>query len=263
MNKKLLRALSLVLAALMLFSLCSCNTYEEEEETIKYASEVPSGKEAIVERFNTVLATAKAGTPAVSYKLDQGANGAECENKYVKDSFKTVADLITDEDFGKSTEYGEATTEVLPIMGSDNAGCLGVVDVRSAYITDVATDKTYTIVIKLNSEKDPEQDNSVYGKLYNITKDEDILKNFEVVKDLMTADSYNATYKSGTVKAVIDKSTDHLVKLELSREVLVETVVTGHGTLEEVGTIPLSFNYNSTAKFELDWDNPATDAIES
>lgn len=263
MNKKLLRILSVVLAAVMLFSLCSCNTYEEEEEQIKYASAVPSGKIAIVERLNSVLASAKSGKPAVKYSLDQGTGKCECENKYVKGSFKTVANLITDEDFGMETKYGEDATEILPLMGSAQAGSIDASDVRSAVITDNKTDKTYTIVITINPEENPEQENSIYGKLFKIEKDADILANFENIKHLMTADSYSANYKIGSIKAVVDKSTDHLIKLELHRDIRVETQVTGQGTLAEVGTVPLSFDYNSTAKYELDWDNPETSEIEA
>lgn len=263
MNKKLLRVLSIMLAAVMLFSLCSCDSYEEEEEKIKYASEVPSGKEAIVTRFNEVIATAKAGTPAVKYSLDQSAKSPECENQYVKGSFKTVADMITKESFKRETKFGESAKDILPIMDSEAVGSLGVTDVRSAYITDNINDKTYMLVLTINPEKNPKQDNSIYGKLYNITKDEEILEKFKVVENLMTVGAYSASYQTGTIKAVIDKTTDHLVKLELGREVLVETEVTGQGTIANIGTVPLTFKYNSTAKFDLDWDNPETEAVEA
>lgn len=263
MNKKLIRILSLALAIVMLFSLCSCDTYEEEEEEIKYASEVPSGKDAIVARFNDVIASAKNEKPAISYSLKQGTGGCDCENQYVKASFKTVAKMITGEKFGNSTEYGADTTDIFPLMGSANPAVFSSSDVRSAVITDNANDATYTILIKINPEKNPEQGKGVYGKLYQITKDEDILKNFDIVKDLMTVGGYSAEYGIGTVKAVINKTTDHIVKLELSRDVRVETEVTGQGTLASVGTVPLAFNYNSTANYDLDWDNPATDDIEA
>lgn len=263
MNKKLIRLLSIALAIVMLFSLCSCDTYEEEDDEIKYASEVPVGKEAIIARFNDVIAAAKNDKPAISYSLKQGAGGCDCENQYIKASFKTVANMITKESFGNGTEYGADTTDVFPLMGSANPASLSVADVRSAVITDNANDSTYTILIKINPEKNPEQNKGVYGKLYQIQKNEDILKNFDVVKDIMTVGDYSAEYGIGTVKAVINKTTDHLVKLELSRDVRVETEITGQGTLESVGTVPLAFNYNSTANYDLDWDNPATDDIEA
>ncbi len=262
MNKKIIRFISLTLAVLMIFSLCACGETEEEEETINYASEVPVGKAEILDRFNSVMATAKAGVPAVKYELnDREAKDCECENEYIKAAFKTLAGKIVGDNFKKETKYGEATTDVLPIRGSDKAGNLLFTDIKSAYITDNDADKTYKIVIKINPETNPEQDNSVYGKMYNIEKDEDILANFDVVKDVMTVESYEASYGTGTITAEIDKATDHLVKLWLSREVIVETEVTGQGTLESVGTVPLKFLYKSTSYNELDWDNPATEDI--
>lgn len=263
MNKKLFRIMALALALVMVFSLCSCDTYDEDEEKIIYASEIPSGKEAIVARFNDVLAAAKAGKPAISYGLSQGTGGCDCENEYVKAGFKTVAKLITKEGFGMSTQYGEDTTEIFPLMGSTQAGSLSTADVRTAYITDNATDANYIIYIKINPENNPEQGEGVYGGLYKLTKDEDILKNFENVSHLMTAESYSASYRIGTIKAIINKTTDHLVKLELSRDARIETEVTGQGTLASVGTVPLSFDYHSTANYDLDWNDPQTEDIEA
>lgn len=265
MNKKLMRFISLTLAVLMVFSLCSCgeNAVEEEETTIKYASEAPSGKAEVLERFNAVLKTAKEGKVAISYSLGQGAGGCDCENPYVKGAFKTIANKVTNNDFGMSTEYGQPTTDIFPLMGSDKAGALDLTDVRSAIITDNQGDQTYTIIIKINPETNPDQDNSIYGKLYKIEKDEDVLAIFDSVKDFMTVESYSATYGTGTIKAIVDKTTDHIIKLELSRDVRVETEITGQGTLASVGTVPMSFDYWSTAHYDLNWDNPDTEEAEA
>ncbi len=265
MNKKIMRFISLTLAILMIFSLCACgeNAAEEEEETINYASEVPVGKAEVVARFNEVMAAAKNGDAAVKYSLDQGAGGCDCENQYIKAAFKTLADKITDESFAMEAKYGEAKTDIFPVMGTETAGALDLTDVKSAYITDNEKDKIYKIVIKINPETNPEQESSIYGKLYKIEKDEDVLKNFDIVKELMTAESYSATYGTGTITLEVDKATDHILKLWLSRDVAVETEVTGQGTLESIGTVPLKFNYSSTAYYELDWDNPETEEIEA
>lgn len=266
MNKKLIRLFSLALAVMMVFSLCSCSgtaPEDEEKEPIKYASEIPSGKAEVIEQFNKVMAIAKSGKVAISYSLDQGAGGCECENPYVKASFKTLANKMTDTDFGMSTEYGESTKDIFPLMGTENAGSLDFTDVSSAIITDNEGDTNYTIIIKINPETNPEQENSIYGKLYKISKDEDILKNFDGYKDFATADSYSATYGTGTIKAIVDKSTDHIVKLELSRDVKVATEVTGQGTLASVGTVAMTFDYWSTAHYDLNWDNPETADVEA
>ena len=266
MNKKLMRFITLTLAVIMVFSLCSCSNpaaEDEETTTIKYASESPSGKAEVIERFNKVLKIAKEGKVAISYSLDQGAGGCDCENPYVKGAFKTVANKVTATDFGMSTEYGQPTTDIFPLMGSEEAGSLALTDVRSAIITDNQGDQTYTIIIKINPETNPDQENSIYGKLYKIEKDNDVLAIFDGVKDFMTAESYDATYGTGTIKAIVDKTTDHIIKLELSRDVRVATEITGQGTLESVGTVAMSFDYWSTAHYDLNWDNPETEEVEA
>ena len=266
MNKKLIRLISLAIAVMMIFSLCACSgspVEEEEKEPIKYASEAPSGKAEVVDQFNKVMAIAKSGKAAISYSLDQGAGGCECENPYVKAAFKTLANKMTGNDYGMSTEYGQPATDIFPLMGSESAGSLDFTDVSSAIITDNEADTTYTIIIKINPETNPEQENSVYGKLYKISKDEDILKNFDGYEDFATVESYSATYGVGTVKVIVDKATDHIIKLELSRDVKIETEVTGHGTLASVGTVAMTFNYWSTAHYDLNWDNPETEEVEA
>lgn len=265
MNKKFIRVISLLTAILMIFSLCACDTdADDEEEEIKYASAVPSTKAEIVDRLNAVIAAADAANPAVEYSLDQSAGGAECENSNLKAAFKTVANWVTDESFSQSTKYGEDATNILPANGIDKIEKLLVSDVRSAYITDNKADKTYTIIINLNGEDNPEQADSIYGKLYKISTDESIIANFDVVKNVLTVKDYDASYGVGTIKATVDKATDHVTKLELSREARIETAVTGVGTLAEIGAdVPLSFNYSSTENFSFDWDNPASEAIEA
>lgn len=264
MNNKFIRVISLALVVISVLSFSACSTSPVEEETtttIVYASEKPVGKAEVVERFNTVMKTAKEGKVAISYSLDQGAGGCECENEYVKASFKTLANKMTNNDFAMSTEFGQPTTDIFPIMGSDDAGFLNLADVRSAVITDNEGDTHYTILIKINPETNPEQENSVYGQLYKISKDEEILKFFEGYEDFATVEEYSATYGVGTIKVIVDKETDHITKLELSRDVAVETEVTGQGTLASVGTVPLKFNYSSTAHYELNWDDPATEDV--
>ncbi len=266
MNKKFIRVISLLTVILMVFSLCACNAATDDEEEDKYISVMPTTKAEIVERFNDLLAEANANNPAISYGMDQKARGAECENSNLKAAFKTVADLVTKEGFGEETAYGEPAAKILPANGVDKLEKLLVSDVRSAYVTNNDADKTYTIIINLNGEKDPEQAKSIYGKLYKISNDEDILKNFDVVSNVMTVSDYSATYGVGTIKATVNKTkegatntVDHIVKLELSREVKVETAVTGVGTLADIGAdVPLSFDYSSTENFSFDWDNPET-----
>lgn len=61
MNKKIVRFSSLLLALLMVLSLCACG---EEEETYDYKSPIPTTTEEILSRFNDAMADAKKATPA-------------------------------------------------------------------------------------------------------------------------------------------------------------------------------------------------------
>ena len=113
MNKKIVRFSSLLLALLMVLSLCACG---EEEETYDYKSPIPTTTEEILSRFNDAMADAKKGNPGISYSIKQGANMSgeqkeKCENEYVKAAFKTVSKAITKENFSNETAYGESTKD--------------------------------------------------------------------------------------------------------------------------------------------------------
>ena len=55
------------------------------------------------------------------------------------------------------------------------------------------------------------------------------------------------------MQVIVDKATDHVTKVELSRTAAIETEITGQGTLASVGTLPLKFKYYSTANYEIVW----------
>ena len=93
MNKKIVRFSSLLIAVLMVLSLCACG---EEEETYDYKSPLPTTTEDILARFNEAVAGTKKGNPGISYSIDQGAGMSgeqkdKCENEYVKAAFKTFS----------------------------------------------------------------------------------------------------------------------------------------------------------------------------
>lgn len=263
MNKKIVRFSSLLLALLMVLSLCACG---EEEETYDYKSPIPTTTEEILSRFNAAVANTKKNNPGISYSISQGASMSgeqkdKCENEYVKAAFKTVSKAITKESFSNETAYGESTKDIFPTFDSDEAPVLTNADIRSAYVTenkDDGTGATYIIVIKIYPEKDPNQKDSIYGKLYNIMDDKEILSHFDVVNSVVTVKSYSAQYGEGTIKAVLKKDSDQITELRLSRNVVVTTELTGVGTLADLGTVPLEFNYDATENYSIDWFDPAT-----
>ena len=123
---------------------------------------------------------------------------------------------------------------------------------------DDGTGATYIIVIKIYPETNPNQKDSIYGKLYNIMDDKEILSHFDVVNSVVTVNSYSAQYGEGMIKAILKKDSNQLTELSLTRDVVVTTELTGVGTLSDLGTVPLEFNYNATENYSIDWFDPAT-----
>ncbi len=250
MNKKIKRIISFLLVAVMAMSLCACG--EIEEEVVQRASAIPQTKAEIFDYFCAALDKVIAEKPAVSYGLSNGARGAECENSNIEAAFPTISKLMTVGD-GAETAYGEDCTAIFP----DNK--LELNDIRSANIIDIddTTSRSYTIVMTIWDESNPNQDDSVFGKIYKISKDEDILAEMKKASDYFTVESYDAQYRIGTIRAVISKETDRIDELYLERTVDVSTEITGVNTFAEVGTVPLSFEYNSTESYTMNWDEPA------
>lgn len=265
MNKIIVRFSSLLIAVLMVLSLCACGEVVEEE-TYDYKSPIPTTTEEILNRFNSAMADVKKSNPGISYSIGQNAsmNGEQkdkCENEYVKAAFKTVSSAITKESFSKQTSYGESTKDIFPTLGSDTTASLTMSDIRSAYVTENKNDgtgATYIIVIKIYPEDNPTQNGSIYGKLYNIMDDQEILSHFDVVSSVATVGSYDAEYGIGTIRAILEKESDRITELQLSRNVIVSTSLTGVGTLSDIGTVPFEFTYESTENYSIDWFDPAT-----
>lgn len=250
MNKKVKRIISLLLVAVMALSFCACG--EIEEEVVQRASAIPQTKAEIFDYFCAALDGVIEGKPAVSYGLSNDTGSPDCENGNIKAAFSTIAGLMTVGD-GDEVAYGEDCSAIFP----DNK--LELNDIKSANIIDIddVTSRSYTIVLTIWDENNPNQDDSVFGKIYKISKDEDILAEMKKAADYFTVDSYDAQYQIGTIRAVVSKETDRLEELHLERTVEVSTEITGVNTLAEVGTLPLKFNYYSTESYSMNWDEPA------
>ena len=250
MNKKIKRLVSFLLVAIMAFSLCACG--EIEEEVVQRASAIPQTKAEIFDYFCAALDKVVAEKPAVSYGLSNRARGADCENSNIEAAFPTIAKLMTVGD-GAEVEYGADNTGVFP------TNKLELNDIKSANIIDIddTTSRSYTIVLTIWDDSNPNQDDSVFGKIYKISKDEDILAEMKKASAYFTVESYDAQYRIGTIRAVVSKETDRIESLELERTVDITTEITGVNTFAEVGTVPLSFEYSSTESYSMNWDAPA------
>ena len=256
MRKKLIRAISLVIVAIMALSLCSC-TSNMEEEVIKRASAVPQTKQEIYDYFCKAIDMVKTEKPKVDYSLSEKAKSPDSENGHIEEAFATIAKLMTNGK-GDSVEYGQDNSAIMP------KDIFDINDIKSANIIDIddTTSRSYTIVMTIWEESNPTQDDSVFGKMYKLDPKEQILEEMKKGSAFFTVEDYDSQYNVGTIRAVISKETDRISELRLERSVIVSTEITGQNTLAEVGTVPLSFRYESTESYGFDWDNPKTSTVE-
>ncbi len=256
------KIVALLLVAVMALSLCACGDLGvgvDEEETVKRASAIPQTKQEIFDYFCKAIDKVIAENPAVSYGVSHKASSPECENGSVEAAFPTIAKMITNGiDKSASTEYGQDCKDVFV----DNK--LTINDIKSANIVDIddITSRSYSVTLTIWDTTNPNQDDSVFGKIYKITDDEEILEEMKKASDYFTVEKYDAEYQVGVIRATISKETDRIESLNLERKVIVTTEITGQNTLAEVGTVPLSFEYESTESYGIDWDDPNTSTVE-
>lgn len=256
MKKKLIRIVSLMLVAVMALSLCSC-TSNMEEEVIKRASAIPQTKQEIFDYFCKAVENVKTAKPKVDYSLSEKAKSPDCENSHIEEAFTTIAKLMTNGN-SDGVEYGEDNSAIMPKDMFD------INDIKSANIIDIddTTSRSYQIVMTIWEEDNPTQDDSVFGKVYKIAPKDKILEEMKKASSFFTVEDYDSQYNAGTIRATISKETDKISELKLERSVIVSTEITGQGTMADVGTVPLSFRYESTESYGFDWDNPATAEVE-
>ena len=252
MKKTIKRVTAFLLVAIMTFSLCSCNMSElYSEEIIKRASPIPQTKQEIFEYFCKVYQKAREANVKVNYEYSPEASSPDCENSYVESAFVTLAKIMTKKN-SDSVEYGNDCTALVP----ENK--LEFKDIRSANIVDIddPSYRSYTIFLTIWEEKNPTQDDSVFGKIYKLSPKEMILEEMKKASSFYTFGDYDSQCQVGTIRAVVLKETDELSEITLNRKVRITTQITGQGNLSPLGTVDLAFNYEVNEKYTFDWDKP-------
>lgn len=252
MKKKLIRIVSLVLIAVMAFSLCSC-TNSDDDKVIRAEAKIPQTKQEIFDYFCNAVELVKTEKPKVDYSVKEKAKSPESDNSHIKEAFPTIAKLMT-KGSSAGVEYGQDNSEIMP------QDIFDIEDIRSANIIDIddTTSRSYTIIMTIWEEDNPTQDESVFGKMYKIAPKSEILEEMKKGSAFFTVEDYDSQYNVGTIRAVISKETNQISELSLERSVIVSTSITGQGTLADVGTASLSFRYESTESYGFDWNDPAT-----
>ncbi|MEE1012063.1 MAG: hypothetical protein U0L11_08550, partial [Acutalibacteraceae bacterium] len=81
---------------------------------------------------------------------------------------------------------------------------------------------------------------------------DDIMKEFESANAYLTAEKPVLKYKDCQIIIRVNLEKDEIHTIEYKKSVDVSTNVTGQGTLAEVGTVPVNFNYNSTVTYNIE-----------
>lgn len=118
-------------------------------------------------------------------------------------------------------------------------------------------DKTAAEADKAALEK--EKRTALTNKTIDQNVDE-IMKEFESANSYLTATKPTLTYKDCQIIITANLETDDVHTIEYKKSVDVKTDVTGTGSLKDIGTVPVAFNYSSTVKYTIERPAPETTA---
>ncbi|NLP48463.1 MAG: hypothetical protein GX345_05900 [Clostridiales bacterium] len=262
MKKRISKLLAAVLALSLLFTLAACDGFrvpgDEDDlsttEPVIIAKTVrPETNKDIIEYYNTVINAVKEGKPAVNPKISKNVGGVETENKKLKALVPTLKKYMLHTDAEKA-DKGQDLTDIFPVKGQDWSSKLTVADVRYASITE--SDKTYEIMIRFKDEADPEALVSSLGKAFDLADKKAIMEEFEKANDYLKVGETGYLYNGCYIKTVVDKENDQVLNVTYFINVRVETLLTGAGSLADMGSVPFAFDYENKAQYDLDWSEP-------
>lgn len=272
MKNSIKKILAVVLAGCIVFALASCSItdkvqsyfVEETSTTVPYTnkSEKPNNTKEIVEYFNRVSAELKKAEPH-NVKLERSfkANDFESENKYLKASFKTVADFIIDNASDEFFERGLEGTpvEVYPLEGSNVAS---IVDFKQVKLATIAqNDDNIILTIDFKDDETPLEADGL-SRVFNTNDKATILEEMSSASDLLKVNDYDVEYNGGRIVCTIARGTDNILSAEYTRSIKVTADITGQGKFESVKNEEVVFNLNETEKYTVNWENPEETTVE-
>lgn len=257
MKKRIHKLLAVIFALSLVCSLAACSG-TEEETTIVTTTEPPvisktpqpmTSVESIA-YFNRVMDAVKTDKPAVEVKVSKNVNDIECENKKLKAAIPTIKKYMLNTK-ADGADLGDDLTDIFPVKGQSWSSKLDVNDVR--YANCLETLKTYEITIRLKDEKDAAPLTGAHGKAFDFVDKAEILKEFEKAVDYVKVDSLDLTFTGSFIKCTVDRATDQVLSVTYYLNVNADSVVTGTGSFEDVGSVPLGMRYDSTITYDLRW----------
>lgn len=286
MKKSSVAIIGIILVFALLFGFAGCSFGGEEETTttIKVKTPLPTditssldeernlvtdteyspealaeNTKTIFEHFNIYINEAKQGKAAVKMSQrkkigkatdENGESIPMSENEYVNAAIGTLDNYMLHTD-GASIEYGDDLAAFLPVKGESFVSRLTLDDIESATCVDAETVRTITVTLK--SPALPE----TIEKAYDMGNVDDVMKEFEKANKYLEIAKPVITYKNCQIILRSNVETDEIISIEYVKTMDISTEVTGFGTLENIGNVPVNFNYTNTVKYEIDRTNPA------
>jgi hypothetical protein len=260
MKKKFFKTLALLFAVSLVFMLAACSGTSSDATTVTTEPPVisktaqPATVTAALDYFNKVMDAVKTGKPAVSPKVSKDISNVVCDNASLKAAIPTLKSymLSTKAD---SAKYGADLKNIFPVKGQDWGSRLTAADVR--YANCLQALKTYEITIRFNDATEPAPLSSSLGKAFDLTTKDAILKEFGKADSYLTVDKLDLLYTGCYILCSVDRATDQVLSVTYIMNVNATSTVTGTGSLEAMGKVPLSLTYSSNVTYTLDWTKPS------
>ena len=292
MKKKILALVSLVLVFSFLFAFAGCSGTNTEDETtttttIKVKTPLPTDiTTSIDEESNTVTDTTyspealAANTVTIfdyfnlhinevkgqkaAVNMSQGKSISKVtdaegntlplsENDYIAAAISSLDSYMLHTP-GEDLAYGEDLAAFLPVKGQSYVSALTLEDIESATCVDNELQRYITLTLKSPSLP------ATIEKAYDMGNVDDVLAEFKKAEKYLTVAAPTLTYNDCQIILTTNVETDEVIAIEYIKNIDVATEVTGVGTLESVGTVPVNFRYQNTVKYSLDRTVPETTA---
>lgn len=292
MKKKILALVSIVLVFSFLFVFAGCNGTNAEDETtttttIKVKTPLPTDiTTSVDEESNTVTDTTyspealAANTVTIfdyfnlhinevkgqkaAVNMSQGKSISKVtdaegntlplsENEYIAAAISSLDSYMLHTP-GADLAYGEDLAAFLPVKGQSYVSALTLEDIESATCVDNELQRYITLTLKSPSLP------ATIEKAYDMGNVDDVLAEFKKAEKYLTVGTPTLTYNDCQIILTTNVETDEVIAIEYIKNIDVATEVTGTGTLENVGTVPVNFRYQNTVKYSLDRTVPETTA---
>lgn len=271
--------LMLVFTLLIAVTGCNLNLEEEETTTLPDKTALTNDTENLVAYYNDLLGSVFAVRPIVKTWRSIDAKDIEFVKRGQEETDSSLSTLNAVSSQAKNyiltnirdievepgeVEYGGDTLSVLyDIYIREPA------DVADAKLNEKEEDSKTVIeddkfIITLEDVPYPAPGGSLVAKLFKFLDKDEILQEFEKTGDYLkmgASEDIVLEYKDCTVFVEVDRKTDQILYITLTKNVAVLAPVEGVGSFEAYGEMDVRLTFTDTTKFEFNWTDPyATEA---